>query len=71
MRSWSLTLVILSAVTIVQALSQNLANPLLSFECEQTGISATIIDRAISAIATVKFFNAIPMKGVFSGMAHG
>ena len=62
MSSWSLTLVILSAVPIlmfVQALSQNLANPLLSFEREQTGVSATIIDRAI---ATVKVFNAIPYE---------
>ena len=61
MSSWSLTLVILSAVPIlmfVQALSQNLANPLLSFKREQTGVSATIIDRAVSAIATVKAFNA-------------
>ena len=61
MRSWSLTLVILSAVPvlmIVQALSQAFANPLLSAEREQTGVSATIIDRAISAIATVKAFNA-------------
>jgi ATP-binding cassette subfamily B (MDR/TAP) protein 1 len=56
-RSWSLTLVILSAVPIlmfVQALSQSLAAPLLLAEREQTGISATIIDRAISAISTVK-----------------
>ena len=62
MRSWSLTLVILSAVPIlmfVQALSQTLANPLLSAERDQTGVSATIIDRAISAISTVKVFNAV------------
>lgn len=61
MRSWSLTLVILSAVPllmIVQALSQAFANPLLSAEREQTGRSATIVDRAISAISTVKAFNA-------------
>ena len=59
--SWSLTLVILSAVPvlmIVQAFSQAFANPLLSAEREQTAISATIVDRAISAISTVKAFNA-------------
>jgi ATP-binding cassette, subfamily B (MDR/TAP), member 1 len=43
---------------IVQALSQAFAIPLLSAEREQTGVSGTIIDRAISAIATVKAFNA-------------
>ena len=65
LRSWSLTLVILSAVPIlmfVQALSQTLANPLLSTEREQTGVSATIIDRVISAISTVKAFNAVPYE---------
>jgi ATP-binding cassette, subfamily B (MDR/TAP), member 1 len=65
MRSWSLTLVILSAVPIlmfVQALSQTFANRLLSAERDQTGVSATIIDRAISAISTVKVFNAIPYE---------
>ena len=64
-RSWSLTLVILSAVPIlmfVQTLSQSLATPLLAAERQQTGISATIIDRAISAISTVKVFNAIPYE---------
>ena len=61
MRSWSLTLVILSAVPVlmlVQAFSQAIATPLLAAEREQTGVSATIIDRAVSAIATVKAFNA-------------
>ena len=42
----------------VQALSQTLPNPLLATEREQTGVSATI-DRAISAISTVNFFNAV------------
>lgn len=41
----------------VQTLSQIFANPLSSAECVQTGVSATIIDRAISAI--FKVFNAI------------
>ena len=64
-RSWSLTLVILSTVPIlmfVQALSQTLENPFLSTERDITGVSATIIDHAISAISTVKFFNAIPYE---------
>ena len=59
MRSWSLTLVI-SAVPvfmIVQAFSQTFATPLLA-EREQTGVSATIIDLTVSAIAAVKSFNA-------------
>ena len=60
-RSWSLTLVILSTVP-VQALSQTLANPLLSRERDITGVSATIIDCAISAISTIKVFNAIPYE---------
>ena len=63
-RSWSLTLVILSAFPIlmfVQALSQA-ARPLLESEREHTGVSATIINRAISAISTVKVFNAVPYE---------
>jgi ATP-binding cassette subfamily B (MDR/TAP) protein 1 len=65
MRSWALTLVILSAVLIlmlIQGLSQGFASPLLTHEREQTGIGATIIDRAIAAIATVKAFNAADME---------
>jgi len=65
MRSWALTLVILSAVPLlmfIQALSQGFASPLLSHEREQTGIAATIIDRAVAAIATVKAFNAADME---------
>ena len=46
----------------VQALSRTLPNPLLATEREQTGVSATIIDRAISAISTVNFFNALPYE---------
>ena len=64
-RSWALTLVILSAVPIlmlIQGLSQGFASPLLAHEREQTGIAATIIDRAIAAIATVKAFNAAEME---------
>ncbi|TFK31897.1 ABC transporter type 1, transmembrane domain-containing protein, partial [Crucibulum laeve] len=61
LRSWALTLVILSAVPvlmIIQGLSQGLASPLLAQERGQTGVAATLIERAVSAIATVKAFNA-------------
>ncbi|KAF9531038.1 P-loop containing nucleoside triphosphate hydrolase protein [Crepidotus variabilis] len=55
----------LSAVPIlifIQALSQGFAAPLLSAECHQTGVSATIIEPAVSAITTVKAFNAAPLE---------
>ncbi|KAF9045011.1 P-loop containing nucleoside triphosphate hydrolase protein [Panaeolus papilionaceus] len=61
MRSWALTLVILSAVPLlifIQGLSQGFANPLLAYEREQTAVAATIVDRAVAAISTVKAFNA-------------
>ncbi|KIY71143.1 P-loop containing nucleoside triphosphate hydrolase protein [Cylindrobasidium torrendii FP15055 ss-10] len=60
-KSWALTLVILASVPvllIVQSVSQTLANPQLAAERSQTSIAGTIIDRAVSAIATVKAFNA-------------
>ncbi|KAM6501467.1 P-loop containing nucleoside triphosphate hydrolase protein [Amanita muscaria] len=62
-RSWALTLVILSAVpilTFIQGFSQSIAGPLLSSERSQTGSAATLIDRAIASISTVKAFNAGP-----------
>lgn len=60
---WSplLTLVILSAapaLIIIQAFSQVLAGPLLARERTFTASAATIVERAVSAIATVKAFNA-------------
>jgi ATP-binding cassette subfamily B (MDR/TAP) protein 1 len=61
LRSWALTLVILSVVPIlmlIQGLSQGFAGPLLAHERSQTATAATLVDRAISAIATVKAFNA-------------
>jgi ATP-binding cassette, subfamily B (MDR/TAP), member 1 len=61
--SWALTLVILSAVpllTVVQALSQSLASPLVASECSETETAATLIDRALASISTVKAFNAAP-----------
>jgi ATP-binding cassette subfamily B (MDR/TAP) protein 1 len=63
MRSWSLTLVILSAVPVlmlIQGFSQAFAGPLLGVERAQTATAATLVDRAIAAIATVKAFNATP-----------
>ncbi|THH19333.1 hypothetical protein EW146_g1804 [Bondarzewia mesenterica] len=61
-RSWALTLVILSAVPvlmIIQAFSQGVAGPLLAVERSQTATAATLMDRAVAAIATVKAFNAV------------
>jgi ATP-binding cassette subfamily B (MDR/TAP) protein 1 len=60
-RSYALTLVILSAVpalVIIQSLSQSFANPLAAAERHQTAIAATLVERAIAAISTVKAFNA-------------
>ncbi|KAF7338206.1 hypothetical protein MVEN_02045700 [Mycena venus] len=61
MRSWALTLVILSAVPIlmvIQTLSQIFAGPLLNVERATTATAATQVDRAVSSISTVKAFNA-------------
>ncbi|KAF7305096.1 hypothetical protein MKEN_01224800 [Mycena kentingensis (nom. inval.)] len=60
-RSWSLTLVILSAVPLlvfIQILSQIFAGPLLNVERSTTAVAATEVDRAVAAISTVKAFNA-------------
>ncbi|TDL27874.1 P-loop containing nucleoside triphosphate hydrolase protein [Rickenella mellea] len=65
LRSWSLTLVILSAVpllVIIQAFSQRAAGPILATERAQTATAATLVERALSAIATVKAFNASPAE---------
>ncbi|KAF8154773.1 P-loop containing nucleoside triphosphate hydrolase protein [Crassisporium funariophilum] len=70
LRSWQLTLVILSAVPLlmfIQGFSQAFAGPLLQHEREQTGIAATVIDRAVAAIATVKAFNAAPYEKAQAG----
>lgn len=61
LRSWSLTLVILSTVpllTFIQTLSQTIANPLLFHERSLTSHSASIISRCLSSISTVKAFTA-------------
>lgn len=60
-RSWALTLVILSAVPVlvlIQAVSQGLASPQLAAERAHTATAATLLDRVVLAIATVKAFNA-------------
>jgi ATP-binding cassette subfamily B (MDR/TAP) protein 1 len=60
-RSWLLTFVILSAVpalVIVQGLSQALSSPLLEREIATNAQAGTVVERAVSAIATVKAFNA-------------
>jgi ATP-binding cassette, subfamily B (MDR/TAP), member 1 len=61
LRSPSLAAVILSAVPMlmfIQILSQTFAAPLFAGERQQTAIAATLVDRAVAAIATVKAFNA-------------
>ena len=60
-RSWPLTLVILSAVpilTIIQVISQRFTGPLIQAERVHTAVAASFIERAIGAISTVKAFNA-------------
>ncbi|KZT00697.1 P-loop containing nucleoside triphosphate hydrolase protein [Laetiporus sulphureus 93-53] len=61
--SWSLTLIILSSVPIlmfIQVVSQIFAGAYLNVERSETAKAATLVDRAIAAIATVKAFNAEP-----------
>ena len=60
-RSWALTLVILSAVPVlilIQCISQGLASPKLARERTHTATAATLVDRVVTAITTVKAFNA-------------
>jgi ATP-binding cassette subfamily B (MDR/TAP) protein 1 len=59
------TLVILSAVpllTFVQALSQSLASTHLNSQRNEAAIAATLIDRALASISTVKAFNTTPYE---------
>ncbi|KAF8153367.1 P-loop containing nucleoside triphosphate hydrolase protein [Crassisporium funariophilum] len=75
-RSYSLTLVILAALpllTLTQFLSQSHAAPLLAAERTHTARTATLIERALSSIATVKALNASSFeedraKGMFEGL---
>lgn len=60
-RSWSLTLVILSTVplvVVVQAIAQRYGMPLYERERAGAAKAGTLLERAISNIATVKAFNA-------------
>ena len=64
-RSWALTLVILSVVPVIvvlQIVSQRIVGPLLAVERVQLGSAATLAERAVSAIATVKAFNAMSFE---------
>ncbi|KAF8212117.1 P-loop containing nucleoside triphosphate hydrolase protein [Mycena galopus ATCC 62051] len=72
MRSWALTLIILSAVPIlvvIQTISQILAGPLLNVERAATATAATQVDRAVSSISTVKAFNAATYEQTTLGSA--
>jgi ATP-binding cassette, subfamily B (MDR/TAP), member 1 len=65
LRSWSLTLVVLSAIPaliLIQGLSQAVATPLLARERSQLASAASLLDRAVRAIATVKAHNAAPFE---------
>lgn len=58
-----LTLITLSTIpvlSIVQAISQRLAGPLLVLERKDGGQLATLLERTFSFIATVKAFTAVP-----------
>lgn len=50
---------VVPAIIIVQTISQRLAGPLLAVERSQFGLAATLVERAVSAVATVKAFNAV------------
>ena len=64
-RSWALTLVILSTVPlvlVVQGVAQRFGIPVYDRERAGTAKAGTLLERAISNIATVKAFNAIPRE---------
>ncbi len=50
---------VVPAIVILQIISQRLAGPILAVERTQFGLAATLVERAVSAIATVKAFNAV------------
>jgi len=65
MRSWALTLVILSTVplvVVVQAIAQRYGMPIYDREVEGTAKAGSLLERVISNIATVKAFNASPRE---------
>ncbi|KAH6901921.1 P-loop containing nucleoside triphosphate hydrolase protein [Coprinopsis sp. MPI-PUGE-AT-0042] len=60
-QSWALTLVILATVpvlVVIQGFSQGMASPLLGAERHGMAISATLLERTLTSITTVKAFNA-------------
>jgi ATP-binding cassette subfamily B (MDR/TAP) protein 1 len=57
--SWSLIFSVVPVIVILQIVSQRLAGPLLGVERAQFGLVAILVERAVSAIATVKAFNAV------------
>ncbi|KIJ29925.1 hypothetical protein M422DRAFT_53957 [Sphaerobolus stellatus SS14] len=64
-RSWALTLVILSTVPlviVVQGVAQRYGMPIYEREREGTAKAGSILERAVSNIATVKAFNAAPRE---------
>jgi ATP-binding cassette, subfamily B (MDR/TAP), member 1 len=72
--SWSLTLVVLSTFPILillGGLSQGLSQNLLTGERFSTAVAATLVDRAVAAVATVKAFNAFDheMKALGGALA--
>jgi ATP-binding cassette subfamily B (MDR/TAP) protein 1 len=65
LRSYSLTLVILASLPIliiIQSVSQSFASPLIAQERSQTSKASSSIDTALTAIDTVKAFNAQPIE---------
>src|SRR4051812_37665688 len=58
LRSPPLAAVVLSAVPVIHRPSEMFAAPLFVGERQQTADAATLVDRSVGAIATVKVFNA-------------
>jgi ATP-binding cassette subfamily B (MDR/TAP) protein 1 len=64
-RSWALTLVTLSVIpvmVILQIILQWIAGPLLAARDTQVVLAATLVERAVCAIGTVKAFNAVSQE---------
>jgi ATP-binding cassette, subfamily B (MDR/TAP), member 1 len=60
--STCLVLALLRSPSLAAVLSQTLTAPLLAAERQQTAVAATLVDRAVGAVATVKAFNAQASK---------
>jgi ATP-binding cassette subfamily B (MDR/TAP) protein 1 len=60
--SWAMTLVVLATFPVLiflGGLSQGLSQQMIVAERSLTAVAATLVDRAVAAIATVKAFNAV------------